>query len=96
MTPWQNSFHKLNLIWAYFDITVMTKDFHLKYINEHHKKKHMTLYYYVALNMLNGMYHNYKMSLKSNLLFESNKLGNEGNEKSDLSYSHRRVFQVFY
>ncbi|TDD77411.1 tetratricopeptide repeat-containing sensor histidine kinase [Flavobacterium caseinilyticum] len=83
-------FTKLNLTWAYFDIGRYNEGLpYLKYINKHHKK-HGDSSTIVALNMLNGMYYNYKNDTKKAQFFFLNaiKLGNEGNEKSDLSYSH--------
>ncbi|TDE41891.1 two-component sensor histidine kinase [Flavobacterium rhamnosiphilum] len=83
-------FTKLNITWAYFDIGRYEEGLpYLKYINKYHKKygDESTI---VALNMLNGMYYNYKNDPKKALFFFQNaiKLGNEGNEKSDLSYSY--------
>ncbi|TDE53030.1 ATP-binding protein [Flavobacterium sp. GT3P67] len=83
-------FTKLNITWAYFDIGRYNEGLpYLKYINKHHEK-HRDESTIVALNMLNGMYYNYKNNPKKALFFFQNaiKLGNEGNEKSDLSYSH--------
>ena len=83
-------FTKLNITWAYFDINKFNLGLpYLKYINKYHKKDgdESTI---VALNMLNGMYYSYKNDPKKAVFFFQNaiKLGNEGNEKSDLSYSH--------
>lgn len=83
-------FTKLNLTWAYFDIGRYDEGLpYLKYINKHHEKYGDTSTI-VALNMLNGMYYNYKNDPEKATFFFENaiKLGNEGNEKSDLSYSH--------
>lgn len=83
-------FTKLNLTWAYFDIGRYNEGLpYLKYINKHHKK-HGDISTVVALNMLNGMYYNYKNDTEKAQFFFKNaiRLGNEGNEKSDLSYSH--------
>jgi two-component system NarL family sensor kinase len=83
-------FTKLNLTWAYFDIGRYEEGLpYLKYINKHHEK-HGDTSTIVALNMLNGMYYNYKNDPEKATFFFENaiKLGNEGNEKSDLSYSH--------
>ena len=83
-------FTKLNLTWAYFDIGRYNDGLpYLTYINKHHKK-HGDISTVVALNMLNGMYYNYKNDTEKAQFFFKNaiKLGNEGNEKSDLSYSH--------
>ncbi|MBP4140225.1 two-component sensor histidine kinase [Flavobacterium sp. P4023] len=83
-------FTKVNLTWAYFDIDKFEEGLpYLEYINKHHKKygDSSTV---VVLNMLNGMYYNYKNDKpKAKYYFENAiLLGNEGNEKSDLSYSH--------
>lgn len=83
-------FTKLNLTWAYFDIGRYEEGLpYLKYINKHHEK-HGDTSTIVALNMLNGMYYNYKNEPEKATFFFENaiKHGNEGNEKSDLSYSH--------
>ena len=83
-------FTKLNLTWAYFDIGRYDEGLpYLKYINKHHEK-HGDTSTIVALNMLNGMYYNYKNDPEKATFFFENaiKHGNEGNEKSDLSYSH--------
>lgn len=83
-------FTNLNLTWAYFDIGQFEKGFpHLKFINKYHKK-HGDESTIVALNMLNGMYHSYKNNPEKAVVFFQNaiKLGTEGNQKSDLSYSH--------
>jgi two-component system NarL family sensor kinase len=80
----------LNIAWAYFDIRKYDEGFpYLKYINKH-QSIHGNESTIVALNMLNGMYYNYKNDNKKaskyfNLAIEQ---GNLGNEKSDLSYSH--------
>ncbi|WP_269685179.1 tetratricopeptide repeat-containing sensor histidine kinase [Flavobacterium lacustre] len=89
--PSQVVFTKLNIAWAYFDIGQFGKGYpYLKHINLHHKKygDSSTI---VALNMLNGMYYSYKNDTKKAHSFFQNaiKLGNEGTEKSDLSYSHQ-------
>ena len=83
-------FTKLNLTWAYFDIGRFKEGLpYLKYINKHHEKQGDATTI-VALNMLNGMYYNYKNEAEKARFYFGNaiKLGNEGNEKSDLSYSH--------
>nr|WP_314895609.1 ATP-binding protein [uncultured Flavobacterium sp.] len=87
----QTVFTKLNITWAYFDIGDFDKGIpYLKYINQYHIKygDASTL---VALNMLNGMYHGYKNDIeKANFFFQNAiRLGNEGDEKSDLSFSHQ-------
>lgn len=81
---------KLNLTWVYFDINRYEEGLpYLKYINKHHNN-HGDSSTIVALNMLNGMYYNYKNDVKTANFYFKNaiKLGNAGNEKSDLSYSH--------
>ena len=83
-------FTKLNITWAYFDIGRFDKGYpYLKYINKHHKKYGNTSTI-VALNMLNGMYHNHKNNIQEASFFFKNaiKLGKDGDEKSDLSYSY--------
>ena len=86
----QSVFTKLNITWAYFDIGNFDKGYpYLQFINKFHKKygDESTI---VALNMLNGMYYSHKMDTeKANLFFQNAiRLGNLGNEKSDLSFSH--------
>ncbi|MFE3871102.1 ATP-binding protein [Flavobacterium sp. ZS1P70] len=83
-------FTKLNITWAYFDIGRFDNGYpYLQFINKHHKKygDESTI---VALNMLNGMYYGHKMEReKANLFFKNAiRLGNKGQEKSDLSFSH--------
>ena len=82
---------KLNITWAYFDIGLFDEGFsYLKFINKYHEKygDETTA---VALNMLNGMYYGYKgEDIKANSYFlKGIKLGQEGNEKLDLSYTHQ-------
>ncbi|MFV5685240.1 ATP-binding protein [Flavobacterium sp. GB2R13] len=100
-------FTKLNITWAYFDIGRFDEGYpYLVYINKYHKKygDESTI---VALNMLNGMYNSYKNNTeKANYFFQNAiKHGMEGNEKSDLSFSHleyskfllkNRAFQKAY
>lgn len=81
---------KLNIAWAYFYIGHYGKGFpYLDFVNKYHKKfgKESTI---VALNMLNGMYYGHKGDNKKATASFLNaiKLGNKGNEKSDLSYSY--------
>ncbi|MFV8370575.1 ATP-binding protein [Flavobacterium sp. LB2R40] len=83
-------FTKLNLTWAYFDIDRYDEGLpYLKYINKYHKKygESSTI---VALNMLNGMYYNSINDTKKAFFYFQSAidLGNAGDEKSDLSYSH--------
>jgi signal transduction histidine kinase len=83
-------FTNLNLTWAYFDIGQYKQGVeHLNYVNKHHDK-HGTTSTVVALNMLNGMYQSYQNNIDKAQSYFNNAilLGNEGNEKSDLSYSH--------
>ncbi|MDI6050120.1 response regulator [Flavobacterium sp. XS2P24] len=81
---------KLNIAWAYFDIGLFEKGFpSLEFINKYNKK-YGDETNAVALNMLNGMYYGYKgVHDKATLSFiYAIKFGNEGNEKSDLSFSY--------
>ena len=83
-------FTKLNITWAYFDIGRFDNGYpYLQFINNHHKK-HGDESTIVALNMLNGMYYGHKMEReKANFFFKNAiRLGNKGQEKSDLSFSH--------
>ncbi|MCL6460411.1 MAG: two-component sensor histidine kinase [Flavobacterium micromati] len=83
-------FTNLNLTWAYFDIGQYKQGVeYLNYVNKHHDK-HGTTSTVVALNMLNGMYQSYQNNIDKAQSYFNNAilLGNEGNEKSDLSYSH--------
>ncbi|WP_291103867.1 MULTISPECIES: response regulator [unclassified Flavobacterium] len=84
-------FTKLNIAWAYFDIGHFDEGFpYLEFSNKYHKKfgKKSTI---VPLNMLNGMYYGHEGENKKATSYFLNalKLGNEGNEKSNLSYSHQ-------
>jgi two-component system NarL family sensor kinase len=80
----------LNIAWAYFDIDKYNEGYpYLEYVNNNQSIQgdESTI---VAINMLNGMYYNYKNDNKKaskyfNLAIER---GNSGNEKSDLSYSY--------
>lgn len=83
-------FTKLNITWAYFDIGRFDEAFdYLQFVNKNHKKygDESTI---VALNMLNGMYYGHKMDAEKATRFFENaiRLGNKGQEKSDLSFSH--------
>ena len=89
-------FTKLNITWAYFDIGRYEEGFpYLKYINKHHEKygDESTI---VALQMLNGMYYSHKNDTPKASFFFQNaiKLGNDGIEKSDLSYSHHEYSKL--
>jgi signal transduction histidine kinase/ActR/RegA family two-component response regulator len=82
---------KLNITWAYFYFEHYEKGApYLDFINKYHKKfgDKSTV---VALNMLNGMYYSHKGdNTKATASFANAiKLGNEGNEKADLSYSYQ-------
>jgi tetratricopeptide (TPR) repeat protein len=80
----------LNLTWALFDINKFKEGEHsLEIINSYYKR-HNDNSVEVVLNMLNGMYYNFKNeNQKSDFYFKKAiRLGNEVNEKSDLSYSH--------
>ncbi|TDE03863.1 sensor histidine kinase [Flavobacterium hiemivividum] len=84
-------FTNLNITWAYFDIgDFKSGEPYLKFINKHHDKfgDESTI---VALNMLNAMYYGYKNEPKKAVSFFENAiaLGNKGNEKSDLSFTHQ-------
>ena len=84
-------FTKLNIAWAYFDIGYFEKGFpYLEYLNKYYPK-YGNESEIVALNMLNGMYYGHKgEDAKAETYFlKAIKLGNKGNEKSDLSYSHQ-------
>jgi two-component system NarL family sensor kinase len=83
-------FTKLNITWAYFDIGYFNEGYpYLEFVNKHHKK-HGNESTIVALNMLNGMYYGAKNNPeKATQYFENAiKLGTEGQEKLDLSYSY--------
>lgn len=84
-------FTKLNITWAYFDIGHFEEGFpYLEYINKFHPKfgDESTI---VAFNMLNGMYYSHINDNKKaeSYFLTAIKLGTEGNEKSDLSFSHQ-------
>nr|WP_315196999.1 ATP-binding protein [uncultured Flavobacterium sp.] len=83
-------FTKLNITWAYFDIGKFREGLsYLKYINKYQSifGSESTV---VVLNMLNGMYYNFiNENEKANSYFQrAIKLGSNGNEKSDLSFTH--------
>ena len=84
-------FTKLNIAWAYFDIGHFEKGLpYLNYLNKYHPK-YGDASEIVALNMLNGMYFGNKgEDAKAEFYFlKAIKLGNEGSEKSDLSYTYQ-------
>jgi signal transduction histidine kinase/CheY-like chemotaxis protein len=81
---------KLNIAWAYFDIGLFEKGFpSLEFINKYNKK-YGDETNAVAVNMLNGMYYGYKgiHNKATSSFINAIKYGNEGNEKSDLSFSY--------
>lgn len=81
---------KLNIAWAYFDIGLFEKGFpSLEFINKYNKK-YGDETNAVAVNMLNGMYYGYKgiHNKATSSFLNAIKYGNEGNEKSDLSFSY--------
>lgn len=89
---------KLNISWAYFDIGKFDLGLpYLNFVNKYHDRfgDATTL---VALNMLNGMYYSHiDDNLKATLYFEKAlKLGKEGNEKSDLSFTHQEYAKFLF
>lgn len=81
---------KLNIAWAYFDSGFFEKGFpSLEFINKYNNTfgDESTV---VAVNMLNGMYSSNKgnQDTASSFFEKAIKFGNQGNEKSDLSYSY--------
>ena len=86
----QMAFTNLNIAWAFFDIGKFEEgEESLKMINSYYKKHNNDLII-VVLNMLNGMYCNYKNEdAKADFYFkEAIRLGKKLDEKSDLSFSH--------
>jgi signal transduction histidine kinase/CheY-like chemotaxis protein len=86
----QMAFTNVNIAWAFFDIGKFKNgERNLKMINSYYKKHNSDLVV-VVLNMLNGMYCNYKNEdAKAEFYFEEAiRLGTKLNEKSDLSFSH--------
>jgi signal transduction histidine kinase/CheY-like chemotaxis protein len=91
-------FTKLNIAWAFFDIGFYDQGFpYLKFINTYHKKfgDETTI---VALNMLNGMYYGFKDDRKKAeaSYLEGIKLGTQGKEKLDLSYTHQEYSKYLF
>lgn len=89
---------KLNITWAYFDIGKFNLGLpYLDYINKHHKK-HGDESTIVALNMLNGMYYSHVNNpKKANFYFEQAiRLGKQGNEKSDLSFTYQEYAKFLF
>lgn len=86
----QMAFTNLNITWAFFDIGRFNEgEKSLKMINSYYQKHHNDLII-VILNMLNGMYYNFKNQDEQAKLYfeEAIRLGKKLNEKSDLSFSH--------
>ncbi|MES2241128.1 MAG: ATP-binding protein [Bacteroidota bacterium] len=92
------AFTKLNITWAYFDIGKF--DLGLPYLNYINKfnKKHGDKTTEVALNMLNGMYNSHiNNTEKARFYFEEAiKLGKDGHEKSDLSFTYQEYSKFLY
>ncbi len=91
-------FTKINIVWAYFDIGQYEKGIpYLKFVNQFYPKfgKKSTI---IVFNMLNGMYNGHiGNTKKANFYFKNAiKLGNEGSEKSDLSYSYYEYSKFLY
>ncbi|WP_231129644.1 ATP-binding protein [Flavobacterium sufflavum] len=89
---------KLNITWAYFDISKYDLGSpYLNYINKYHKK-HGDETTAVALNMLNGMYYSHiNNNRKANSYFEKAiKLGQKGSEESDLSFAHQEYSKFLF
>lgn len=89
---------KLNITWAYFDINKFSLGLpYLNYVNKHHKK-HGDETTRVALKMLNGMYYSHlNNTQKASFYFEQAiKLGEEGNEKSDLSFAYQEYSKFLF
>jgi two-component system NarL family sensor kinase len=83
-------FTKLNIAWAYFDIGGYNDGYpYLSYINKFHPK-HGDKSTLVVLNMLNGMYYNHtNENQKADFFYKKAiKLGIDGDEKSDLSFTY--------
>lgn len=81
---------KLNIVWAYFDIEKFNEGLsYLTYINKFQSidGSQSTI---VILNLLNGMYHNFKNDTEmANTYFEKAiESGITENQKSDLSYTY--------
>ena len=92
------AYTKLNITWAYFDVGKFDLGYpYLNYINKFHKK-HGDKTTIVAVNMLNGMYYSHiNDTKKAHLYFEEAiKLGQKGNEKSDLSFSYQEYSKFLF
>lgn len=86
----QIAFTNLNIAWAFFDIGQFDKgEGNLRVINSYYKK-HYNEGMVIVLNMLNGMYCNYKNKNKEAKFYfeEAIRLGEKLDEKSDLSFAH--------
>jgi signal transduction histidine kinase/ActR/RegA family two-component response regulator len=86
----QMAMTNLNITWAYFDIGRF-KDGknNLEFLNRYHNK-HEDSFTILVLKMLNGMYHSYKNEndIADRYFQEAIKLGQEQDNKTDLSYAH--------
>ncbi|WP_255515587.1 response regulator [Flavobacterium sp. ZT3R18] len=86
----QMAMTNLNITWAYFDIgSYKEGKNNLKFLNWYHNK-HEDSSTIVVLKMLNGMYHSYKNEndIANRCFQEAIKLGQEQDNKTDLSYAH--------
>lgn len=87
---------KLNIAWAFFYANNFEKGKpYLEFINENqHKYGDETTV--VALNMLNGMYYSSisEYGKADSYFSDAIKMGNAGEEKSDLSYSHEEYAKL--
>ncbi len=89
---------KFNIAWAYFDINKFDLGLpYLNYVNKYHKI-HGDESTIVALNMLNGMYQSHlKHTNRAIFYFEKAiQLGQDGSEKSDLSYAHQEYSKFLF
>jgi signal transduction histidine kinase/ActR/RegA family two-component response regulator len=87
----QMALTNLNIAWAYFDINKYKKgEENLEFINSYYKK-HIDSSVLGVLNMLNGMFCDYKKETKNaeNYFLTAIKIGKERNEKADLSCSYQ-------
>lgn len=89
---------KLNITWAYFDIGKFNLGLpYLDYINKFHEK-HGDKSTIVALNMLNGMYYSHVNNPKKAIFYfeQAIQLGQQGNEKSDLSFTYQEYSNFLF
>lgn len=89
---------KLNITWAYFDIGKFDLGLpYLNYVNKYHTK-HGDKSTITATNMLNAMYYSHENNTKKAIFYfeQAIKSGKEGNEKSDLSYSHEEYSKFLF